>query len=120
MSNLKHAKLRLDAAKRVQKDIEVGDHQNAPDKLLRILKDISTDSFQSCQANELPAEWETFNIVARCAYDLGLCPSQPSIQPHISTWVTNFKQKWSQIHKNPSSKLADFIGVATAHTLTFV
>lgn len=120
MSKLKRADIRLNYAKKLQYRLETGDHLNAASDILRILKDIPSDAFTACHADALTHEWETFAIMARCAYDMGLWSGQPILQPFQSTWLTQFQSKWAQAHANPDALVGDFLGAASTQTLTFV
>ena len=120
MSKLKRADIRLGYAKKLQYRLETGDHLNAAEDMLRILKDMPPDAFTACHPNELTREWETFAIMARCAYDMGLWNGQPTLQPFQSTWLTQFQSKWTQAHANPDALVGDFLGAAATQTLTFV
>lgn len=120
MSNLKRAHIRLNLAKRVQKRVETGDCAGVAVDLLRILKDMSPDTFNTCKVDELPLEWETLSTVARCAFDMGLWHKQPTLQPHQLAWLSEFKRKWAIAFVNPNALVGDFLGAATTQTLTFV
>lgn len=120
MSKLKRSSIRLNYAKKLQYRVETGDHINAAEDMLRILKDIPPEGFTACKADALTAEWETFAIMARCAHDIGLWHNQPTLQPFQSTWLTQFQSKWSQAHTNANASVGDFLGAASTQTLTFV
>lgn len=120
MSKLKRADIRLDLTKRLQRQIEFGNHQDAVPNMLKILKDMPTDSFTECGKNEMAPEWETLRIVSRCAYDLGLWQGKDDMRFEQKTWVTDFQRKWSQVVEKKNPQLDDFLNTTTSKPLTFV
>lgn len=120
MSNLKRADIRLDLTKRLQRQIEFGNHEDALSNMLKILKDIPTKSFKRCGRDAMTPEWETLSIVSRCAYELGLWQGNDEMRFDQETWVADFQRKWSQVIEKKNPQLDEFLNTATTKPLTFV